>query len=99
MARTSAGRAGRMRSCSDVTGTRYPRPRPDPRPARDPVRRDSNDVDRLELTFSIPELPPFPAPVARSVDVAVEDGEQVRRAPGGGAPGPAARPRRAAGSR
>lgn len=32
-----------------------------------------NDVDRIELTFSIPDLPPFPAPAAVSVDVALQD--------------------------
>lgn len=30
-----------------------------------------NDVDRLEFTFSVPELPPFVAPAVVSVDVAV----------------------------
>ena len=30
-----------------------------------------NDVDRLELTFSVPDLPPFVQPVAVSLDIAV----------------------------
>jgi len=33
----------------------------------------ANDLDRIELTFSIEDLPPAPAPAAYSVDVMLED--------------------------
>jgi hypothetical protein len=32
-----------------------------------------NEVDRMELTFSVPDLPPFVQPVAASLDITVRD--------------------------